>query len=158
MSCTIGGETRQKGHQIWGKRPVGAVEIAAIIPRKPSLCALSDEGKHDLRTQQFKVGNKTSSNPRPERSIRPSGADDLLLASDPGLRYACPGLFSMAPYGSRPMGCSWIADAEIHLEHFRFTSLHQKSREDGFFLRKKPLSSMDSVNTRIENAVEPPTF
>jgi hypothetical protein len=25
--------------------------------------------------------------------------------------------------------------------------------EDGFFLRKKPLSSMDSVNTRIENAV-----
>jgi hypothetical protein len=25
--------------------------------------------------------------------------------------------------------------------------------EDGFFLRKEPLSSMDSVNTRIENAV-----
>jgi hypothetical protein len=25
--------------------------------------------------------------------------------------------------------------------------------EDGFFLRKKPLGSMDSVNTRIENAV-----
>jgi hypothetical protein len=27
--------------------------------------------------------------------------------------------------------------------------------EDGFFLRKKPLGSMDSVNTRIENAVLP---
>jgi hypothetical protein len=27
--------------------------------------------------------------------------------------------------------------------------------EDGFFFKKKPLSSMDSVNTRIENAVLP---
>jgi hypothetical protein len=41
-----------------------------------------------------------------KHSIRPYGAEDILFASYPGLRYACPGLFSMAPYGSRPMGRS----------------------------------------------------
>jgi len=45
-----------------------------------------------------------------------------------------------------------MGEATAQLEHFRFTSLHQESMEDGFFLRKEPLSSMDSVNTRIENA------
>jgi hypothetical protein len=45
--------------------------------------------------------------PRRERSIRPYGANISLFTSYPGLRYACPGLFSIAPYGSRPMDCSW---------------------------------------------------
>jgi hypothetical protein len=45
--------------------------------------------------------------PRRERSIRPYGANISLFTSYPGLRYACSGLFSIAPYGSRPMDCSW---------------------------------------------------
>jgi len=48
--------------------------------------------------------------------------------------------------------------SSITLEHFRFTYLHQKSMEGVFFFRKKPLSSMDSVNTRIENALFFPIF
>jgi hypothetical protein len=54
--------------------------------------------------------------PARERSIRPSGADDPFFASYPGLRCACPGLFSMAPYGSEPMAAHGMADMEVHLE------------------------------------------
>ena len=39
------------------------------------------------------------------------------------------------------------------LERFRFTCCHLKVAQDGFFLRKKPLGIVDSVSTRIENAV-----
>jgi hypothetical protein len=55
----------------------------------------------------------------------------------------------------RVEGPSFMSDSRP--EHFRFTSLHQESMEGGFFLRKKPLRCVDSINSRIENAVVAPT-
>ena len=40
-------------------------------------------------------------------SIRSAPPGRMALPLSLTLRYACPGLFSMAPYGSRAMGCSW---------------------------------------------------
>ncbi len=42
------------------------------------------------------------------------------------------------------------------LERFRFTHQHREDVEGGFFLRKKPLSRMDSVGSRSETAVARP--
>jgi hypothetical protein len=39
------------------------------------------------------------------------------------------------------------------LKHFRFTCEHYECIEGGFFFKGKPLETMDSVKTRIENAV-----
>jgi len=42
------------------------------------------------------------------------------------------------------------------LERFRFKCLHRSGLQGGFFLRKKPLGSIDSVEIRSETAVGAP--
>jgi hypothetical protein len=56
----------------------------------------------------------TESSDHAEGSHRPSRADDPRFAPYPGLRCACPGLFSMAPYGSRLMRTNVYIDGFNH--------------------------------------------
>jgi hypothetical protein len=87
--------------------------ICKVFPAKPAYSALYYSNMNIFHSIFGHARSKSASlAPTIKRFVARAFDPPLrggcpLFASYPGLRSACPGLFSMAPYGSRPVRCSW---------------------------------------------------